>query len=119
MAEDQDRGMQDLRGAGRAPATDGPVDGAEVDAGDEADLPEGLIGILDVLEQTIESARAMPMSSSVLVNRAELLELIDRARAVLPQQLGRADELLAGADDVLADAQVEAEAIVAAARERS
>ena len=44
--------------------------------------PEGLTGILDALSTAISMARAMPMSSSVLVNRAEMLDLVDQALAV-------------------------------------
>ena len=81
--------------------------------------PEGLTGILEAMEHAVAQARAMPMSSSVLVNRAELLDLLDQAYAVLPSQLTEADEVLAGADEVLAAAREEAEAIIAAARLRA
>lgn len=81
--------------------------------------PEGLTGILEALEQTIASARAMPMSSSVLVNKAEVLDLLDQAYAVLPTQLTQADEVLAGADEVLASAQAQAEQVIATARQRA
>lgn len=108
-AEDR-RAMDDLRGAGlpsrEAPPQDQP-------------RPEGLTGILEAIEEAVGQARAMPMSSSVLVNRAELLDLVEQARAVLPTQLSRADELLAGADEVLVQAREEAEGVVAAARERA
>src|SRR5690606_20977907 len=80
---------------------------------------EGLTGILEALEQTITQARAMPMSSSVLVNRAEVLDLIEQARTVLPTQLAQADEVLAGADAGLAEARGEAEQVISAARERA
>lgn len=86
---------------------------------DERRRPEGLTGVLDALEQAVGQARAMPMSSSVLVNRAELLDLLAQARSILPGQLARADELLADADVVLEDGRREAEEIVAAARERA
>lgn len=89
------------------------------DDDDAAVEQEGLTGILDALEQAVAQARAMPMSSSVLVNRAEVLDLIDQAHAVLPAQLGQADEILAGADDVLATARTQAEEVVAAARQRA
>ena len=81
--------------------------------------PEGLTGILDALTTAISTARAMPMSSSVLVNRAELLDLVDQARDALPTQLGRADELLAAAGSARAAAQLEAEGVLARARERA
>jgi cell division septum initiation protein DivIVA len=95
----------------------GPAEGHPGD--DERRRPEGLTGVLDALEQVIGQARAMPMSSSVLVNRAEVVDLLAQARAILPGQLARADEVLADADTVLARGQREAEEVVAAARERA
>ena len=86
---------------------------------DDRRRPEGLTGILEALEHVVSTARAMPMSSSVLVNRAELLDLVDQAYAVLPTQLTQADEVLAGADDVLAEARQQAEQVITAARERA
>ncbi len=98
-----------------------PQDRAPDDAAGALDpgRPEGLTGILEALEQTLASARAMPMSSSVLVNKAEVLDLLDQAYAVLPTQLTQADEVLAGADEVLASAQGQAEQVIATARQRA
>ena len=81
--------------------------------------PEGLTGILDALTDAVTRARAMPMSSSVLLNRAELLDLLEQARDVLPVQLTRADELLADADEVKKVARAEAERILTGAKERA
>lgn len=80
---------------------------------------EGLTGILDALAAAIGRARAMPMSSSVLVSRAELLDLVEQARSVLPTQLIEADDVLAAADDARAQAEARAEAIVADATEEA
>ena len=77
------------------------------------------LALLDVLTDVVHSARAMPMSASVLVNRAELLDLLDQVRAALPEQLSRADEVLSEADQRLADAEEQAERIIAAARARA
>ena len=82
------------------------------EVGPDRTQPEGLTGILDALAAAVEDARAMPMSSSVLVNRAELLDLVDQARDVLPTQLSRADEVLAAADAARAAAQADVDAII-------
>jgi cell division septum initiation protein DivIVA len=79
----------------------------------------GLVASLDALEALMHGARAMPMSASVLISREEALALVAQARAELPDQLSRADEILAGADAVLADARARADRIVAAARDRA
>lgn len=94
-------------------------EGAGRAAGADPGREEGLTGILQALQEAVEHARAMPMSSSVLVSRAELLDLVEQAREVLPAQLGQADEVLAGAEDVLSRARAEAEAIVDDARRRA
>lgn len=103
---------------------------------DPTTRPEGLTGVLDAIATAVSTARAMPMSSSVLVNRAELLDLVEQARDVLPTQLTRADQVLAdaaaarveaqaGADEILEQARREAaalvdqEAVVVAAQERA
>jgi cell division septum initiation protein DivIVA len=76
----------------------------------------GVLGVLDALAAAVESARSMPMSSSVLVNRAELLDLVDQARAALPDQLTEADELLADTEAGRAPARGAAAGSVAEAR---
>lgn len=80
---------------------------------------EGLTAVLDALEQAVQAARAVPMSASVLVSRAELLDLVEQARTALPTQIGRADEVLAAADAERAAARADAERIEAAARRRA
>ncbi|MCU1431314.1 MAG: hypothetical protein JWP95_419 [Actinotalea sp.] len=112
----------DLRGTGDLRGDDDLRDLRGDDDRRTADLrrePEGLTGILEALEGVVVQARAMPMSSSVLVNKAEMLDLIDQAHAVLPTQLTEADEVLAGADEVLAEARAAGEQIIAAARARA
>ncbi|NCT90585.1 hypothetical protein GXB85_06450 [Cellulomonas sp. APG4] len=80
---------------------------------------EGLTGVLGALEDAVGHGRAMPMSSSVLVNRAELLDLLAQAREMLPAQLAGADEVLARADEVLARAARQADDVLATARARA
>ncbi|MCL2454648.1 MAG: hypothetical protein FWD18_05020 [Micrococcales bacterium] len=77
---------------------------------------QGVTGILDAMEEAVASARAMPMSASVIVNRAELLALVSEVRDALPGQLRAADEVIAAADAQRASARADAERIVAEAR---
>ena len=72
---------------------------------------------LDQLAALIESARAMPMSASCVVNRSEVMALLDELRGLLPAEITQARSVLAGKDDVLADGRREADRIIAAARE--
>ncbi|SEE26201.1 hypothetical protein [Ruania alba] len=81
-----------------------------------AEQGESLVAILEELADLVSSARAMPMSASVLVNRAEVLELIDSATGVLPDQITRADSVVADAESVLQRARREAGTIVEKAK---
>lgn len=76
-------------------------------------------GLLDELERTVAAARAMPMSSSVIVHRDEVLDLLQLAREALPGELEHADAVLAQRELVLERAGEEAEQVVAAARARA
>ncbi|HVQ17637.1 MAG TPA: cell division initiation protein, partial [Actinomycetes bacterium] len=69
---------------------------------------------LDELTALVESARSVPMSASCVVNRSEILGLIDDTRRLLPIDLQRADALMADADGVLAEARTQAEQIITA-----
>jgi len=46
---------------------------------------------LNQLTATVRSAKPMPMSASCLVNRAEMLETLERLRDELPTTLNHAD----------------------------
>src|SRR5262249_21856247 len=72
--------------------------------------------LLRELREIIDTARTMPMSSSVLVNREETLELVDDARACLPEELRHARWLIKEREEYLVQARRDAEDIVEAAR---
>ncbi|WP_413452661.1 hypothetical protein AA0Y32_09610 [Georgenia phoenicis] len=78
-----------------------------------------LLAILDELASLVTEARQMPMSASVLVNRAEALDLIAAAKAVVPGEIQAADDVLTGAEDVLADARERAARILQEAEEQA
>jgi cell division septum initiation protein DivIVA len=71
---------------------------------------------LDELTALIEGARAMPMSASCVVNRAEVLAQIDELRAMLPTELTHARQVLDDRAAVVAEGREEADQIVEAAR---
>lgn len=61
------------------------------------------------LSRVVEDARAMPMSASCILNRGEVLTLLDEVRRLLPEELGRAQALLADRDRVIDLGRQEAE----------
>ncbi|MGH3497206.1 MAG: hypothetical protein ACRDP1_07060 [Nocardioidaceae bacterium] len=68
------------------------------------------------IRQLVESARAMPMSSSCVVNRAEMLAAIDELAAILGTAFGDADRVIADREHEVAQGRAQAEQIVADAR---
>ena len=72
---------------------------------------------LDELSRLVEDARSMPMSASCIVNRAEVVTLLEELRALLPAEFDLAEQLLAGRDQVVAEGRDEADAIIQAAHE--
>jgi F0F1-type ATP synthase membrane subunit b/b' len=72
--------------------------------------------ILRELRDVIDTARTMPMSASVLVNREETLEIVDDALRSLPDELRHARWLLKEREEYLAQARRDAEDIVEASR---
>ena len=71
---------------------------------------------LDQITALMEDARAMPMSASALVNRAEVIGLLDELRDLLPEQLHDADLLLSDREAVVAQGRSQAEQLLAKAQ---
>ena len=75
--------------------------------------------LLVELRDLVESARTMPMSASVLVNREEILGLVDEIFAGVPEEVRHARWLLKERDEFLASARREADDIIESARVQS
>ncbi len=65
----------------------------------------------------VEEARGVPLSASCVVHRGEMLELLDEARAALPNDLESAQKLIAARDAIIEEGRVSAEQMIAMARE--
>lgn len=73
--------------------------------------------VLNELERVLEHARPVPLSSSVMVNRAELEDLLERLQEGLPEELRQARWIIKERDGLLEQANHQAEQIVEDARE--
>jgi vacuolar-type H+-ATPase subunit H len=67
---------------------------------------------LDEIVSAVGSARSMPMSASCVVNRADLLSLLDEVRQALPGSLAQAQELIGGREQMVEQARAEADRII-------
>jgi F0F1-type ATP synthase membrane subunit b/b' len=89
-------------------------------------LPDGMGGdhpdtetLLRRVTDMISGAKSMPLSSSVMISRDEVLELLEEAVTRLPDELRQARWLLREREEFLAKVQAEADDILAAARARA
>jgi F0F1-type ATP synthase membrane subunit b/b' len=69
------------------------------------------------LEDLIRDAKSMPLSSSALLNRDEVLELIAQMKDSLPDEIKQARWIVKDREELLAKARRDAEAMVEQARE--
>ncbi len=75
--------------------------------------------VLRDIRGLIEQARPMPLSTSVMINQNEVLELVAEASERLPEELRAAKWLLKQREEFLARTRREAEEILEEAREKA
>jgi F0F1-type ATP synthase membrane subunit b/b' len=75
-----------------------------------------LAGQIQQLEDMVKEAKSMPLSSSALLNRDELLELVDQMKQSLPEEVKQARWIVRDREELLAKARRDAEKIVEDAR---
>lgn len=76
-----------------------------------------LAGRLQQLEEMVRDAKSMPLSSSALLNRDEVLEILKDMRETLPEEIKQARWIVKDREELLAKARQEAERIVEQAGE--
>jgi hypothetical protein len=75
-----------------------------------------LSGMLARLEEMVREAKSMPLSSSALLNRDEVLDLVKDMQEALPEEIRQARWIVKDREELLAKARNEAEKMVEAAR---
>jgi cell division septum initiation protein DivIVA len=74
---------------------------------------------VDELTTVIENARSLPMSSSCMVPRDHLLDLLDELRESLPEEVQQAGAIVEQRTEILQQAQAEAERLTGRTRTES
>lgn len=67
---------------------------------------------IDELIEIVEGARAMPMSASCVINRTQVLDLLDELKRGMPEEMDRARRVLDDRESVLAEGRREAERLI-------
>lgn len=67
----------------------------------------------------VEEARGVPLSASCVLHRGEILGVLDEAKAALPESISKAETILSKRDKVIDEGRMQAEQMVAMAREEA
>lgn len=78
-----------------------------------------ILQLIDRLEELFNDAKAVPFTHNVVVDEDRMLELIDQMRIAIPDEVKKAQQLIAQRDRVMAQAQEEANRTLALAREKA
>jgi cell division septum initiation protein DivIVA len=78
-----------------------------------------ILHLVDRLEELLNQSRPLPFTHNVMVDEDRMLDLIDQMRVAIPEEVKKAQQLLAQRDRLLAQAQEEANRTIAIAREKS
>ena len=78
-----------------------------------------ILHLVDRLEELFNQSRPIWFTHNVIVDEDRMLDLIDQMRVAIPDEIKKAQQMLAQRDRLLAQAQEEANRTLAIAREKS
>lgn len=78
-----------------------------------------ILHLVDRLEELFNESRSFLFTHSVIVNEDRMLDIIDQMRVTIPEEIKKAQQVLAQRDRVMAQAQEEANRTIALARDKS
>ncbi len=78
-----------------------------------------ILQLIDRLEELFNAAKAVPFTHNVVVDEDRMLELIDQMRIAIPEEVKKAQQVMAQRDRVMAQAQEEANRTLQLSRDKS
>ena len=78
-----------------------------------------ILHLVDRLEELFNTSRHMPIMRSVIIDEEKMLSIIDQMRVSVPDEIKKAQQLLAQKDRLMAQAQEEANRTLHLAREKA
>ena len=78
-----------------------------------------ILQLIDRLEELFNDAKAVPFTHNVVVDEDRMLEIIDQMRIVIPDEVKKAQQVLAQRERFLAQAQEEADRTIVLARDKA
>lgn len=77
-----------------------------------------ILHLVDRLEELFNESRPIPLTHNVIVDEDRMLEIIDQMRISIPEEVKKAQQILAQRDRVLAQAQEEANRTIKLAKQK-
>jgi cell division septum initiation protein DivIVA len=77
-----------------------------------------ILHLIDRLEEIFNQSRPIWFTHNVIVDEDRMLDLIDQMRVAIPEEIKKAQQVLAQRDRILAQAQEEGNRTIAIAREK-
>ncbi len=78
-----------------------------------------ILHLVDRLEELFNESRSLPIMRKVVVDEDKMLSIIDQMRVSIPEEIKRAQQLLAQRDRLIAQGQEEANRTLQLAREKA
>lgn len=78
-----------------------------------------ILHLVDRLEELFNESRPIPLTHNVIVDEDRILEIIDQMRISIPEEVKKAQQVLAQRDRILAQAQEEANRTIALAKQKA
>jgi hypothetical protein len=78
-----------------------------------------ILQLIDRLEELFNDAKAVPFTHNVVVDEDRMLELIDQMRIAIPEEVKKAQQVMAQRDRVMAQAQEEANRTLQLSRDKA
>ncbi|HEY8884596.1 MAG TPA: ATPase [Chloroflexota bacterium] len=78
-----------------------------------------VLQLIDRLEQLVSSGTRLPLSSRIMIDEQEFLDIVDQLRVTVPEEMKQARRFSQERDRVLQQAEEEAEKVINAAQERA
>ena len=84
-----------------------------------SDMRMDLQYLIDRLETMVRAGRRMPVMNKIMMDEQELVDLIDQMRTVLPEEIRYAKHVLREKEQILSDAQAQADDVLRNARQHA
>lgn len=80
---------------------------------------QDILLLIDRIEEIVTTGSRVPLSGRIMVEEDDILAMVDQLRMAIPQEIKQARRVLQDRQQIITDAQAEAEKIISVARDRA